>query len=294
MARLEDKFKARASGYPVPIGLSPLTSSGLQTEIPEILLTQIQPDPNQPRRDLGDLTELKASISSVGVIQPILVRIVGYEAYEVIAGERRFTAARELGLERIPALVRTLEEHQRLEVQLIENLHRKDLNPLEEAESYRRLMDEFQMWQEDLGKRLGRSQSSISESLRLLSLSEEVKRSYRTSDTASISKSVLLEIARQPTDEKQRELWSLAKRGELTVRKAKSLKPSARQEMNEIASQSGTGFRYPIQTELAMVTVRFEQPCASQEEIIEALEQALEVEKARLDPDFLYPLKRSS
>ena len=300
MARLEDKFRARAEGKTpaLPLPLPALTPrADLLTELP---LTQIQPDPDQPRKDLGDLTELKASIASVGVVQPILVSVLGYERYQIIAGERRFTAARELGLERIPAIVRSLEAHQRLELQIIENLHRQDLNPLEEAVSYRRLIDEFRMTQEEVGKRIGKSRNSVSELLRLLELPASIQSECRTSDAfgaaSSLSKSLLLEIAKQPGEAAQRRLWEQAKRGQLTVKQARQQKPAV-QAKNEGrktqeafgASRTGMVFRYPIQTDAAMVTLVFEASSATWDDIIAALEQALEGEKARRDAsdDFL-------
>jgi ParB family transcriptional regulator, chromosome partitioning protein len=278
MARLEDKLAAHArprTASSVPEML--FTPRETLTELP---LGQIEPDPHQPRKELGDLTELKASIGSVGFAQPIVVRIVGFERYQIIMGERRFTAAKELGLPRIPAIVRaSLEEHQRLELQLVENLHRKDLNPLEEAESFRRLLEEFDLTQEELGRRLGRSQVSISETLRLLKLPETILKEYRTSDT--VSKSLLLEIAKQPDVERQRTMWMDAKRGELTVKKARDQKA-----VNAAPSRSkvpkSMAFRYPITTDHAQIMLTFTEAKVDQEDIIEALEQALEQERARL------------
>ena len=207
MARLEEKMAAHAQRrVAIPLPESAAVVRDTLTELP---LSQIEPDPDQPRKDLGDLTELKASIQSVGLAQPIVVRVIGYERYQLLMGERRYTAAKELGLPKIAAIVRaSLEEHQRLELQIVENLHRKDLNPLEEAASYRRLRDEFGLSQEELGRRLGKSQNSVSESLKLLSLPTRVQEEYRTSDT--VSKSLLLEIAKQPTPEAQIKMWEAA------------------------------------------------------------------------------------
>jgi ParB family transcriptional regulator, chromosome partitioning protein len=276
MARLEDKLAAHARPRAVPTPAeSLLTVRETLTELP---VAQIEPDPHQPRKELGDLTDLKASIQSVGLAQPIVVRIVGYERYQIIMGERRFTAARELGLTKIPAIVRaSLEEHQRLELQIVENLHRKDLSPLEEAESFRRLMDEFGLTQDELGRRLGRSQGSINETLRLLKLPENVQQEYRTSDT--VSKSLLLEIAKQPDAVRQSQMWEEAKRGELTVKKAREQKSAAKPSRRKTPAMK---FRYPITTDHAQIMVTFTAPKVDQEDIIEALEQALEQERARL------------
>lgn len=297
MARLGDKFKERAlsvvgtagrgeargvAGPDITMAASSLNPLLAQRDtLTDLPLSQIEPDPTQPRKDLGDLSELKASIASVGIVQPIIVSIVGYERYRLIAGERRFTAAKELDLAIIPAIVRTVEEHQRLELQIVENLHRKDLNPFEEAESYKRLMEEFGLNQEAVGKRIGKSQASVNELLRLLDLPEQVREEYRTSD--KISKSLLLEIVKRPHEE-QPAVWEQAKQGQLTVRKARESKaPSGTgQPSPPTTTPAPMSFRYPIQTEEAVVTVSFNKHRASQEEIIAALEEALSVEKARI------------
>jgi len=187
-----------------------------------IRLADIEPDPDQPRKDVGDLAELAASIKTHGVINPIIVRPVGNGRFRIIAGERRFRASREAGLEHVRATVRTLEEQSQLEIQLIENLHRKDLNPFEEAGVYRRLMDEFGLTQEQMAKRVGRSQVSINESLRLLQLPEGFRNDYRTSD--KVSKSVLVEIAKESDASQQSALLERARTGGLTVREAREWK----------------------------------------------------------------------
>lgn len=278
MARLEEKLAAHAQRRPAVLPAIDLQAA--RDTLTELPLHQIEADPDQPRKDLGDLTELKASIQSVGLAQPIVVRIVSYERYQLIMGERRFTAARELGLAKIPAIVRaSLEEHQRLELQIVENLHRKDLNPLEEAASYRRLMHEFGLRQEDLGQRLGKSQNSISETLKLLQLAPAIQEEYRTSDI--VSKSLLLEIAKFPDTATQISMWQEAKRGELTVKKVRAQKVEAQAKVTSRAPRL-MAFRYPITTEHALVTITFAEPKVEQEDIIEALEQALTYERARL------------
>ena len=288
MARLEEKFRERAAAQGKSPGIAAAAAVAPFDPLPpqrdtlaDLPLAQIETDPNQPRKDLGDLGDLKASIEAVGLVQPIIVTVLGYERYRIIAGERRFTAARELGLPKIPAIVRTVEEHRRLELQIVENLHRKDLNPFEEGHSYRRLMDEFGLTQEQVAQRLGRSQESVNETLRLLALPDQVQGEYRTSD--KVSKSLLVEIARRSPNE-QVALWEQAKQGELTVRKLRERRgPSPRQgTKNAPLPSSQMTFRYPIQTEEAVVTLVFDRPRATQEEIVAALEEALQTEKDRL------------
>lgn len=105
----------------------------------------IDPDPNQPRRDLGKLDELAESIREHGLINPLVVEPLASGRYRILAGERRFVACRQLGLETVPCIARTVADHARLALQLIENLHRKDLNPLEKARGFKRLMEEFHL-----------------------------------------------------------------------------------------------------------------------------------------------------
>lgn len=140
-------------------------------------LAAIVPNPAQPRRQFDEesLETLAASIRRHGLLQPLVVRRVG-DGYELIAGERRWRAARRAGLAEVPVVIRTVEEApQRLELALIENLQRADLNPLEEAEAYRRLIDVHGLTQEEIAQRVGKSRPAIANALRLLNLPEAVK-----------------------------------------------------------------------------------------------------------------------
>jgi ParB family transcriptional regulator, chromosome partitioning protein len=146
----------------------------------ELRVAEIRVNPNQPRKlfDSNALQELAASIKASGVIQPVVVRrITG--GYELIAGERRWRAARQAGLERIPAIVREASDAESLELALVENLLREDLNPMEEAEAYQKLLAQFGWTQEELAQRIGRDRSSIANALRLLRLPEPVQTDLR-------------------------------------------------------------------------------------------------------------------
>jgi ParB family chromosome partitioning protein len=142
----------------------------------EVELDKIIPNEYQPRKVFNDekLKELAASIKEQGVIQPIIVHKAG-SGYQLIAGERRWRASRLAGLKTIPALVKDATKRELLEMALIENIQREDLNPLEAAEAYRRLQDEFKLTQDDLAKRVGKERSTITNFLRLLGLPKEVK-----------------------------------------------------------------------------------------------------------------------
>ncbi|MDR7522381.1 MAG: ParB/RepB/Spo0J family partition protein [Armatimonadota bacterium] len=144
----------------------------------EIPVDRIRPNTLQPRTAFGSepLSELQASIREHGVLQPVLVRPSG-EDYELVAGERRWRAAVAAGLRTVPAMVRHLDDRSALEAALVENLQREDLGPLERARAYRRLIEDFGLSQEDVARRVGRSQPSVANTLRLLSLPGEVQAS---------------------------------------------------------------------------------------------------------------------
>lgn len=142
----------------------------------EVAVDRITPSPFQPRRtfDEAKIEELAASIRNQGIIQPLVVRPKN-DGFELIAGERRWRAAMKAGLSRVPVVVRTASDHEALQLALVENLQREDLNPIEEASGYRRLQEEFQWSQEEMAERVGKSRPAIANSLRLLALPPEVQ-----------------------------------------------------------------------------------------------------------------------
>ncbi len=147
-----------------------------QAGVLNLAIEEIAPDKTQPRRrfDEARIEELAASIRAKGVIQPILVRRDG-DHYQIIAGERRWRASQRAGLKMVPALVKEVTDRQAFEIALIENIQREDLNAVEEAEAYRRLIDEHGLTQEACAERVGKDRSSIANSLRLLRLPEDIK-----------------------------------------------------------------------------------------------------------------------
>lgn len=149
---------------------------GGKDEINEISVDIIKPNPLQPRNEfkMEKLKELADTIRSYGVIQPIIVQ-KEKDDFILVAGERRFRAAKIAGLKTIPALIKDYDQNQLMEITLVENLQREDLNPIEEATAYKRLVEEFALSQEEIGRKLGKSRSTITNSLRLLSLCDEVK-----------------------------------------------------------------------------------------------------------------------
>ena len=162
-------------------GLGALIPTGAITETPggleEIPVASVRPNRFQPRArfDEEELSSLAESIREVGLLQPVLVRPVGDE-YELIAGERRWRAARRVGLQTIPALVRHTDDNASLEHALVENLHRADLNPIEEAAAYQQLIEDFQLTHEQVSGRVGQSRAAITNKLRLLQLPPAVQK----------------------------------------------------------------------------------------------------------------------
>ena len=155
--------------------LIPQRSAG-QPGTLEIATSRIRPNPRQPRKrfDPESLATLTASITEHGVLQPILVTET-IDGYQLVAGERRLRAAQAAGLDRIPAVVRQLADREQLELALVENLQREDLDPLETADAYRQLIDEFGFSQDDLATRIGRARSTVANTLRLLDLAPGVQ-----------------------------------------------------------------------------------------------------------------------
>ena len=147
-----------------------------QGEVQMLRLSQVDPNRSQPRKKFEEesLEELADSIRRFGVLQPILVKKTG-SRYEIIAGERRWRASRKAGLREIPAIVREYSDQETVELSLIENIQREDLNPIEEAKAFKRLLDEFELRQEDLAERVSKSRTAITNAIRLLKLDERVQ-----------------------------------------------------------------------------------------------------------------------
>jgi len=172
---------ARRSGLGKGLGSLIPTTERLQDSdavLRELPISEIVANTYQPRSHFDEeaLVSLSASIRSVGVLQPILVRELGEDSYELIAGERRWRAAKRAGLQSIPAIVRTAEDEGSLEQALVENLHREDLGALEEAAAYQQLIEEFKLTQDQVATRVGKSRSAVANTMRLLQLPASIQR----------------------------------------------------------------------------------------------------------------------
>jgi ParB family chromosome partitioning protein len=168
----------RGLGALIPAEADPVTSNGMLVELP---IGSIAENPFQPRTvfDEETLVSLAASIRELGVLQPVLVRQVADDRYQLIAGERRWRAAKRAGLATVPAIVKTTDDLQSLEQALVENLHRSDLNALDEAAAYQQLVDDFGLTHDALAKRMGKSRSAVTNILRLLQLPPSIQHLLR-------------------------------------------------------------------------------------------------------------------
>ncbi len=168
-------MKRKALGKGIRAIITEQTQEALATEARAIRLSEISPNPYQPREKADEnLDDLVASIRDKGVLQPVVVR-PRRDGYELVMGERRFRAARQAGLETIPAVVRSVKDGEMLELALVENVQRRDLNPVEEALAYKRLTDEFGHTHEEIAARVGRNRSTVTNALRILTLPYKVR-----------------------------------------------------------------------------------------------------------------------
>lgn len=207
----------------------------------DVPVAEVAPNPLQPRKTFGAaaLTELARSIKASGLIQPVVVRRVS-NGYQLIAGERRWRAAREAGLQRIPAIVREATDIESLEIALVENLLREDLNPLEEAEAYQRLLAEFGWTQEQLGERVGRDRSSIANALRLFKLPLPIQDDLRAGRLTTGHARALLALTSATEQLKLRDeilerSWSV-RATEENVQTRRTAPPAGRRRSAELAA----------------------------------------------------------
>jgi ParB family chromosome partitioning protein len=232
-------------------------------------IDEIDPNPNQPRQVMGDLSELMASIAEKGIIEPIIARQRG-RRYQIVAGERRYQAAVQVGLREIPIVIREVDDNEIIEVALIENIQRKDLTPFEEAEALQSLGTRCGYTHEDMARRLGKSRTAITESLSLNNMPEEVKNLCRLADISS--KSLLLEVVRQGEPQKMVALVErIARDGGATreaVRK-ETAKPKAGRPKAYV-------FSYKAPTKAFKLQLRFSKSRVERDEVIQALEAILD------------------
>jgi ParB family transcriptional regulator, chromosome partitioning protein len=241
-------------------------------------IEQLDPNPTQPRQAMGDLSELMASIAEKGIIEPLVVRQRDGR-FQIVAGERRYQAAVQLGLREVPVVIREADDHEAIELALVENLQRKDLTPFEEADALQALGQRCGYTHDELARKLGKSRTAITESLALVKLPDDVRDLCRLADISS--KSLLLEIVRQGDLQKMMAL----------VERITSRQSTTREDVRRVVAKAKPGrprafvFQYRPPTKAFNLKLRFRKPQVEPEELIEALESILaELRSAQTSP----------
>ena len=236
-----------------------------------IRVDEIRPNPEQPRKALGDLRELTESVREKGVLEPLLVRFVSSEGcFYIISGERRYHAARAAGLREVPCIEKSVDDAETLEIALIENIQRKDLTAFEEADGLYRLATQFEYTHEDMAKKIGRARSSVTETLSLRNIPEALRK--KCVENGITSKSLLLQIARQPSEKKMNEMYQRILQGGLT-------RDEARRERRE--EQTGPQrpqpfiFHFEPQNDAFKFRIQFKKSHVSRDELISTLREIL-------------------
>jgi ParB family transcriptional regulator, chromosome partitioning protein len=237
-----------------------------------IPIEDIDPNPNQPRQSVGDLSELVASVREKGVLEPILVRPSG-SRFEIIAGERRYRAGLEVGLAELPCVVREASDAETMEIALVENLQRKDLHAFEEADGLKVLAESYGYTHEKMAQKLGKSRTSVTEVLSLTNMPLEVRELCRLADIHS--KSLLLQVVRQSSPEKMVELLERFQNEGLTTRQQvrSVLKP---------VKKAGKGrprnfvFKYQPKEKTFSLALQFKRTDVPRDEVVRALQSIIE------------------
>ncbi len=236
-----------------------------------IPVEKIRPNPDQPRKALGDLRELTDSVREKGVLEPLLVRYVPRdECYYIISGERRYHAARAAGLREVPCIEKIADDAETLELALIENIQRKDLTPFEEADGLHRLATQFEYTHEDVARKIGRARSSVTETLSLRGISEPIRK--KCLESGVLSKSLLLQIARQPTEKKMWEMLQRILQGGLTRDEARR---ERREEQTAGPRPQPFIFHYQPASEHFRLRIQFRKSHVTREELIATLREIL-------------------
>jgi len=233
-------------------------------------ITDIETNPDQPRHNVGDLTDLKASIESKGILEPILVRPVEGGRYQIISGERRFRAALEAGLTEVPAIEFDVPENEVLEIALVENLHRKDLTPFEEAEGFQSLVERHGYVHQRVAETVGKSRVAITESLSLMKIPEDLREECRRADIES--KSALLGIARAGSREEMESMIAAVIAG--------ATRDALRQEKREAEEKPGRPkafqFRYAPKDSPFRLNLAFNRSRVGKDDVVEALQKIID------------------
>ena len=235
-------------------------------------IEQVDPNPDQPRQVMGDLSELMASISEKGIIEPLIVR-QRRGRFQIVAGERRYQAAVQLKLHEIPVVIRDVDDSELLEIALVENLQRKDLSPFEEAEALHTLSKDHGFKHEELAKRLGKSRTSVTESLSLNAMPDEVRELCRLADISS--KSLLLQVVRQGDTDKMVSFVEQITRSDAPATRQQARAASAAAK-RKIGRPKAFTFTYVPPAKTFNLNLKFRKSEVDRNEIISALTTILE------------------
>jgi ParB family chromosome partitioning protein len=238
-----------------------------------IPVDKIRPNPDQPRKALGDLRELTDSIKEKGVLEPLLVRFMPRDnCYHIISGERRYHASRAAGLREVPCIEKIADDAETLELALIENLQRKDLTPFEEADGLQRLAEQFDYTHDDIAKKIAKARSSVTETMSLRVIPDVVRK--RCIESGIISKSLLLQVARQPNERKMLESVHRIAQGGLTRDEARR---ERQEEKNSGPRPQPFIFNYRPENEGFRLRIQFRKSNVSRDELIDTLRNLLEM-----------------
>ena len=236
-------------------------------------IAQVDPNPDQPRQVMGDLSELMASIAEKGIIEPLIVRQRGGR-YQIIAGERRYQAAAQVGVTEVPVVIRDVDDSEVIEIALVENIQRKDLAPFEEAEALHALGERFGYTHEQLARRLGKSRTSVTESLNLNGMPADVKRLCRLANINS--KSLLLEVVRQADQEKMIALVERITRTEGNLTRERTRQVAGRYKKKRNAGRTKAFvFNYLPDNKSYKLRLAFRKSRVDKDSLIKALEEVL-------------------
>jgi ParB family chromosome partitioning protein len=236
-----------------------------------IPIDKVRPNPDQPRKTIGDVRELSDSIREKGVLEPLLVRYVPREdTYYIISGERRYHASRAAGLNELPCIEKIADDAETLELALIENLQRKDLTPFEEADGLSRLAEHFDYTHDDIARKIGKARSSVTETLSIRVIPDAIREACI--EKGIVTKSLLLQVARQPNEKKMREMVDKIASGGLSRDEARR----ARQEEN-VSAPRPQPFLFDFQPEDNSFRMRilFRKSQVSREELANTLRAIL-------------------
>jgi ParB family chromosome partitioning protein len=240
-----------------------------------IALDKLDPNPEQPRVEIGNLEDLTSSIKEKGVLEPLLVKPSGLGGrWMIIAGERRWRAAREAGLREVPCIEMDVDDRAVAEIALIENMQRKDLTPWEEADGLKALCERFNYTHEEVARKVGKSRSTVTEALSIAAIPEAVRERCRRADIAT--KSLLLEIVRQPDERAMAQMADeIIARG-MTRDDARATRRAQGSAGTEKAAAKPYVFRFSPPKKEFKLELRFRRSKASTEDVLAALKLAIE------------------